>query len=144
VNTHRLLRYLLIFGMAGILAELFLLEHTDDLWQKLPLALLAAGLLVVLIECAVPSRSSTAALRLLMALFILAGAIGLYQHYAGNLEFERELNPARRGWDLVWETLKGATPALAPGAMIYLGVIGLAYASSCAEGRREQRVQSTR
>ena len=33
-----------------------------------------------------------------------------------------------RGLELVWEALKGATPALAPGAMAQLGLVGLAFA----------------
>ena len=127
-----------------MLGELILLEHTEGTWQKLPLALLAAGLLAILVEPRARGRQSTAAVRLVMALFLVAGAIGLYQHYAGNLEFERELNPARRGWDLAWQTLKGATPALAPGAMIYLGLIGLACTSRSVESPDDQRVQSSR
>ena len=64
----------------------------------------------------------------LMILFVISGCVGLYQHYQGNLEFELEMNASRHGWELVWETLKGATPALAPGMMLYLGLLGLAYA----------------
>jgi hypothetical protein len=130
--------------MAGMLVELILLEHTEGFWQKLPLALLAAGLLAVLVEARARVWQSTAAVRLVMVLFLVAGAIGLYQHYAGNLEFERELNPTRRGWDLAWQTLKGATPALAPGAMIYLGLIGFAYTSICVESPGDGRVQFNR
>jgi hypothetical protein len=37
------------------------------------------------------------------------------------------MNPALAGFELVRESLSGATPALAPGTMIQLGLIGLAY-----------------
>jgi hypothetical protein len=46
-------------------------------------------------------------------------------HYQGNVEFERELAPDASGLPLVWEALKGATPALAPGTMMLLGAVGL-------------------
>ena len=56
------------------------------------------------------------------------GLLGLYLHLRGNAEFERELHPAAAGWTLWWDALRGATPALAPGALAQLGLVGLAYA----------------
>jgi hypothetical protein len=39
-----------------------------------------------------------------------------------------ESNPSLAGWDLVWQAIGGKTPPLlAPGAMIQLGLVGLAY-----------------
>jgi hypothetical protein len=75
-----------------------------------------------------PSALVVRALQGLMVLFVLAGAIGVYQHYTGNAEFELEMYPTRAGFELFWESLKGATPALAPASMAWLGLIGLAYA----------------
>ncbi len=68
------------------------------------------------------------ALQLLMVVFIAAGAIGLTMHYQGNVEFELEMYPSRSGLELFREAMMGATPALAPGTMIQLALIGLAYA----------------
>ena len=34
------------------------------------------------------------------------------------------MDPALHGLDLFWSALRGATPALAPGAMAQLGLIG--------------------
>jgi len=123
---QRLLRVVLVLGMAGTLAELILLEHTDDYWQKLPLALLAAGIVVVVGHGFSPGRLTRMIVAVCMVLFLAAGSIGLYQHVAGNREFELEINASRHGWELTWDTLKGATPALAPGTLIYLGLLGLA------------------
>jgi hypothetical protein len=63
--------------------------------------------------------------QLTMVAFILSGAVGVGLHYQGNVEFERELAPDASGLPLVWEALKGATPALAPGTMMLLGAVGL-------------------
>jgi hypothetical protein len=48
-------------------------------------------------------------------------------HYQGNMEFELETYPSISGLALFKEAMMGATPALAPGTMIELGLIGLAY-----------------
>ena len=41
---------------------------------------------------------------------------------------ERELNPDLSGVALFSESMRGATPALAPGTMILLGALGFGYA----------------
>ena len=48
----------------------------------------------------------------------------MYLHLKSNVEFERELNPAVGGFDLAVDVLMGAMPALAPGHMIQLGLLG--------------------
>jgi hypothetical protein len=63
-----------------------------------------------------------------MLLFAAAGLAGLFFHYQGNVEFERERNPDKRGFALFAAAMTGATPALAPGTMVLLGSIGLLYA----------------
>ena len=62
-----------------------------------------------------------------MLLFVAAGIVGVYLHYQSNVEFELEMNPAAAGWELIRESLTGAMPALAPGTMVHLGLIGLLY-----------------
>ena len=57
----------------------------------------------------------------------VSGMIGLYLHYRGNVEFELEMYPSIRGFELFWKSITGATPALAPATMLLLGLIGLAY-----------------
>ncbi len=62
-----------------------------------------------------------------MCTFLASGNLGLFLHYDGNVEFELEMYPEMEGWELVWEALTGATPALAPGGMVLLGLIGIAF-----------------
>jgi hypothetical protein len=130
-DSHALRRILLaiyFIGLAGLAAELFLLEHYEDVWQWVPLGLLAAGLFAGLAFALRPGRAVILAFRALMVLFVAAGAVGAYLHLRGNLEFERESDPALQGAALLWEALQGATPALAPGALAQLGLVGLALA----------------
>ena len=124
---RRVLSALFLFGSVGTAAELVLLEHTEDAWQKAPLVLIAVACVVL---AALTVRPSTAAVRLfqlVMVAFVASGAAGLALHYQGNVEFELELQPGASGFHLFWESMKGATPVLAPGTMALLGAIGLTY-----------------
>ncbi len=116
-----------LFGLGCIVVgvELLLLGHTEDFWQWVPVALLATGIVAVSWLAAWPTAGAVHAMRGLAILFVISGAIGLYQHYSGNVEFELEMYPSMGGFQLVREALTGATPALAPGTMIGLGILGL-------------------
>jgi hypothetical protein len=116
---------LLLFGIAGATTELVLLEHMEDLLQWTPLVLLALGLLVGVSVAVRPTRAVVTSLRALMAVYLLAGALGVYLHVKSNVEFELEMRPSMAGFELVMESLKGAMPALAPGTMVQLGLLGL-------------------
>ena len=116
---------LLIFGMAGVLAELYLLGHFEDIPQWTPLALLGVGILLGFWVAARPGRGAVRALQALMALYVWSGALGMYFHLKSNAEFELELHPGVGGMELVMESLSGAMPALAPGTMAQLGLLGL-------------------
>ena len=116
-----------LLGVAGIAIELVLLEHFDDFWQWTPFLLFGLSLLVLVWYWAAPRGGAVRTFRAMMVLFIASGAFGVFLHYDGNAEFEREMSPEVTGWPLFWEAIRGATPALAPGAMVQLGLIGLAF-----------------
>jgi hypothetical protein len=122
---RRLALYLLLISTAGMATELVLLEHYADLPQWAPLVLLAVGLLVAGALAAGATRARVRALRVVAGLQVVAALIGIYLHLRSNVEFELELRPGTGGWPLVIETLRGAIPALAPGAMAQLGLLGL-------------------
>ena len=108
-----------------MLLELWLLEHYEDVWQWTPLALISAGLIA---SGWIVRRPGPVALRTfgwLMAAHVAAGGVGLFLHLKANVEFELELRPDNAGWPLIQETLTGAIPALAPGAMFQLGLLGM-------------------
>jgi hypothetical protein len=125
---RRFLCAILLLGMGGTAVELLLLTHFDGAIQLIPLALLAAGLVAV-VSHAVRQTSVTArAVRTTMAAFVAAGIAGLYFHYRANVEFQLEGNPSLAGRALLMKALEAkAPPALAPGVMVQLGLLGLAY-----------------
>jgi hypothetical protein len=121
-----LLLGIFLLGAGGTAVELVLIEHYEEIWQLSPLVLLGAGMLAAGWHLRRGDRASVRALRLVMLLFLASGVAGVILHFKGNVEFELEMEPAMRGLTLVWEALRGATPALAPGTMIQLGLVGLA------------------
>jgi hypothetical protein len=126
---RRLLLVILLFGMTGTSIELLLLRHTEDSTQLIPLILLGMGFLTVAWNAARRSRLSVLTLQLLMVLFIVSGALGMFFHYSANAEFQLEMEPGLSGSNLWWKVLQAKTPpAIAPGVMAQLGLIGLAYA----------------
>ena len=76
---------------------------------------------------AAPGRLSLGIFRGTMILLVLAGTWGIRMHYHGNAEFELEMYPSLESFDLFWKAIKGATPVLAPGAVIGLGLLGWVY-----------------
>lgn len=116
---------LVLFGSAGLLAELLLLEHYDEAYQLIPLVLLTAGLVSGLAVGLRPSRRTIRAFQALMAAFLVAAVLGLWFHLSENVAFEREIDASAGGVALLWIALRGATPSLAPGALAQLGLLGL-------------------
>lgn len=127
-RLRRVLLALMLLGMLGLGAELLLLEHYHSPWQWVPLVALALGVVAALAVWVRPGRAALHAFRVLSALYVAAGAVGVYLHIQGNLAFERETDPSLGGWALFREVMYGATPALAPGALAQLGLLGLALA----------------
>jgi len=126
-SLRQLLLALVLIGIVGLQVELALLRHAESATQWIPHIALMIGLIAT---AAVYFRPATATLRVfqaIMAAFLLVGAIGVCLHLRGNVEFALERDPSLTGAGLIWKALRGATPALAPGALAQLGLLGLLY-----------------
>lgn len=129
VIIRRVILGVLLLGMAGLLAELALIAHYEDAAQWIPLALLAAGLLFLVLDLFLPRTWTQLAVQLTMVLIVAAGVLGVYFHFNGSREFQLEMDPQMRGTTLVWHVLRAKSPpTLAPGSMVQLGILGLGYA----------------
>jgi hypothetical protein len=127
-TARRILLAILLLGVFGITAELLLLAHTEDLNQWIPIAL--AGLTVVLSGTVAlrPTPASHRLFQFVMVLMVLSGALGMYLHLRANMEFQLEMDSTLKGFALLRKSIVAKSPpALAPGAMAQLGLIGLAY-----------------
>ena len=131
-TTERRLRaYLLItlaIGILGTGVELLLLGHFESVTQNIPLILLLLGAIVVVWHAVRPSGVTVRAVQMVMALFLASGALGVVLHLRGNAEFLLEVTPSLAGLELFRKTMTGATPALAPGSMALLGLVGFMHA----------------
>ena len=74
-----------------------------------------------------------------MALFVVSGFVSMAAHFYGSAEFQLEIDPSISTWDLLMKVIHAqAPPLLAPGMMLQLGLIGLAYAYSDPRYRRSE------
>src|SRR5436309_13437688 len=127
----------LVVSLNGTETELVLLEHYEESWQLAPLLLIALAVAVLIWHAKRPDAASRRALTGLMIAFLVAGVLGIALDFRGAAEFQRETNPAIGRWDLVKKVMTAkAPPVLAPGVMVPLGLLGLAFAFFDAEGER--------
>ncbi len=125
-TIRRLLLALLVFGMAGTTAELWLMGHYEDWKQIIPFGVMAMSTLAGFWFGVARTTSATSTFRLCMLLLMLAGATGSVLHYRANMEFQLEMDPTLGGMALLLKVLHAkAPPALAPGNMALLGLLGI-------------------
>jgi hypothetical protein len=130
-TARRILLAILILGVAGITVELLLLGHVEDFNQLIPLALAGATLVLSVVVSVKPTNATVRLFQFLMVLLVISGVVGMYLHFQVNMEFQLEMDPALTGMALFRKAIFAkAPPALAPGAMTQLGLIGLAYTYS--------------
>jgi hypothetical protein len=128
-TLRRFLLLLFAFGVLGTGGELLLVGHCEDAWQWTPLVLMGLSLPLTAWLLIAPSARLLRAWQALMLLFLLGGLAGIALHWKGTIEFQQESNPSLSGAALYREAAKSvAPPALAPGAMIQLALLGWACA----------------
>src|SRR4030095_2973974 len=145
-GLRRFLLAVFFVGLLGTGTDLIILEHFEDKLQFIPLILLGLAIIVIAWHVIDRGRASGWALRMFMLLFLIAGILGLVLHYRGSMAFQLEVNPDLAGLELFLKTIRAkAPPALGPAGMIYLGLLGLAYAYRYPYGAvRSDRQQDTR
>jgi hypothetical protein len=124
---RRMLTAVYLFGASGILMELILMEHTEGVWQWIPILLVGSSVLLLVAHLLWQRRWALRGFQMNMILVLLAAILGIWLHFDGKSEFQLEMNPELSGWDLVWECIHGHSlpPVLAPGSMMLLGLVGM-------------------
>jgi hypothetical protein len=140
--VERLRRWILavlMLGILGTVTELVLLEHYEKPVQLVPVVLLALAILAIAWHAMAKNSASRSVFVAIMALFVLAGFAGFVAHFIGSAEFQLELDPSMGIWDLIEKVMRAkAPPLLAPGMMLQLGLLGLAYIYSDSRTRRSE------
>jgi hypothetical protein len=128
IIVRPLILALLFVGLFGMGAELLLLQHTRSVQELIPLVLIGLALVILTWHAITEQPASLRAVQGTMGLFLISGVAGIALHYQSSMEFKLETNAALSGWALFWAVMSAKTPpALAPGAMIQLGLLGLVY-----------------
>ena len=125
-TIRRLLLGLLVLGIAGTTTELWFMGHDEDWKQLIPFAGMGISLLALMWFAISRSLKATRAFRVCMFLLMAVGATGTILHYRANMEFQLEMDSTLSGMALLFKVLHAkAPPALAPGNMALLGLLGL-------------------
>lgn len=129
LQLRRLILALLTFGLVATTGDLLALGHYKDSWQLIPLASLTTALLVIVWHVFSGfTAASLRVLRIVMAGILLVGVTGVILHLRGSRAFQLDANPDLSGWPLILKVLHAKSPpALAPGAMVQMGILGLIY-----------------
>ena len=117
---------LLGLGLAGMGAELLLIGHYEDPPQVIPLVLVGVSL-ASLAHHATSRGGGVPIFRTVMVALMACGFAGAVLHHRGSREFQLEVDPSLRGLELFMKVLHAKTPpALAPGNLVFFGLLGLA------------------
>ena len=126
-SLARIRQFLLVIS-AGVfimtITELFFLSHWSETIQLLPFVLSGLGLIALALAYFRPSPTTVKILQWSMILIGLCSVIGIYEHMSNNLGFQMEIQPNATTWELIWATLEGANPVLAPGILTLGAAIG--------------------
>lgn len=118
-NNYSLALLIFLLLHIGLILELVLIGHYESFWQYFPLISLGLGLL----SLGMSSRSLLL-VKFFYLLTILSGVLGVILHLKNNWEFELEMYPGMATSELILKSLTGALPALAPGTLIPIGLMG--------------------
>ena len=129
----------LLLGITGTVIELLLLEHdeADKPLQFVPLILIAAGVAAIIWHLVRPGPATLNTLAVVMVVYVLSSFVGFLAHFYGSAEFVLDLNPDASTLEILEKALHAkAPPLLAPGMMMQMGLLGLAYAFTDIRYRR--------
>src|SRR4051812_10243178 len=107
-SLRQLILALVVFGIVGLEIELALLRHAESFSQWLPHVALLIGLVVTVAVYFRPQPGVLRVFQALMVLYLIVGALGVYFHVKGNIEFALERDPSLSGLRLLWKALRGA------------------------------------
>lgn len=128
-TLSRLRRFLLVLSillLGGTVVELLLVNHKEVVVQFVPFVLCGLGSIAALLVLFCPRRKTLLALRVCMGLVVCGSFFGIYEHFANNIAFQREIKPNATMADVLVSAVAGGNPLLAPGTLAVAAVLALA------------------
>jgi hypothetical protein len=131
-ETLQIVRRWVLAAIVAVLiateAELIFVRHFgNNNGQMIAVVLTSTGLISVGWHAIARDTMSIVVFRFLMYLFLVFGIDGLMVHYNFAAHAVLKLHPALTGLPLLYATLSGDIPLLAPGMLIQVGLLGLLY-----------------
>lgn len=132
---RRALLVLSAIALAGTTVELVIGRHWDGLTQVIPFAAITVATIALSMIATARSRTSLRIAQGLCAVVLIASALGVWKHVAGNEESGSldqrfaatwESTPAPRRWWLAVSGGVGPAPPLAPGVLAETALMLLA------------------
>ena len=120
---------LLLSTMATLMVplELLFVEHYEEWQMYIPFVLSGLTLVGIVLVAFWPNKKTLLLFRMVMALLLIGSLLGVYFHLSGNLELTEEINSELQGWSRIWDILSGAAPALAPGLLAQVALMGFLF-----------------
>lgn len=124
---RRIVLTILLFSMVGAFLDLFMIEHYGEWRQQIPLLLFGFTILTLFGHALLQSKWMVRLVQCSMILLAAGGILGLIFHYQVSAAFQLEMNESMPWWRVARHVLRAtAPPALAPMAMVQMGLIGVA------------------
>jgi len=126
LSQLRVWLFLLAGGLfIGTLLELFLINHTESAVQLIPFVLCGIGLPILALALLRPRRAALLTLRGGMAIIVVGGLFGIYEHVSNNIAFLLEIQPNATSAEVLNKALGGVNPLLAPAMLTLAAVLAL-------------------
>ena len=126
-TVRKILLVVIVASLIGTESELILLGHFAHVLQLVPVGLIAVGLGALIWFVFSHNAKGLRVFHATMFLCVFSGFLGIVLHLAFDVATVAEKNHGLQGFDLLWAALKSVAPPIAPGAMIQIGLVGLAY-----------------
>ena len=107
--------------------ELVFSRHYQQPLMLIPFVMVGVALVALLAVWPWPTAQVLRLFQAVMGLLLLTSLLGEWFHLRGNLEVVRQVSPDPSGWPLIWMVLNGRNPALAPGLLALVGMLGLVF-----------------
>jgi len=117
----------MLLGLVGTGLELVFVDHFGSTSQWVPVVLIGLALLVLAGYALVRSAALLRVFQAVMIMFTVSGLAGIALHYQHDVERAEKDHPGIQGVERFRTVVSQEAPLLAPGAMVELGILGLAY-----------------
>ncbi len=127
LSELRLIRITIAALILGLILELWLIEHYEDLLQFTPLFCVALASILLVADRYSDAKWIRLAFKGLLVINAFCAVLGVYLHLKANFEFEKEIYANETTMNLLINSFSGALPVFAPGSLLILSLLGILY-----------------